>query len=72
MITVRQGSKHRNKTADNDVKITLMSPLFISVKKINLLLALLPSFSFYNKYGFEVRRLFIGWKHLKKIFTYYK
>ena len=49
MITVRQGSKHHNKLkrSDNDVDITLLSPLFISVKIINILLLL--SFCFYDK-----------------------
>ena len=70
MITVRQASKHHNKfkRSDNDVDITLLSPLFITI--INILLLL--SFCFYDKYDFEVRRLFIGWKRLKMIFIYYK
>lgn len=72
MITVRQASKHHNKLkrSDNDVEIPVLSPLFISVKIINILL--LVSFCFYDKYDFGVRMLFIGWKRLKKMFTYYK
>ena len=38
MNAVRQAPKHQTKRRDNDFKITLMSPLFISIKKINLLL----------------------------------
>lgn len=72
MITVRQASKHHNKLkrSNNDVETTLLSLFFIRVKIINILLLL--SFCFYDKYDFGIRRLFIGWKRLKKIFTYYK
>ena len=71
MITVRQASHHNKlKRSDNDVDVTLLSPLFISVKIINILLLL--SFCSYDKYDFEVSRLFIGWKRLKMILIYYK